>query len=171
VSRRARARTEAGRFLRFSVVGALGAVVDFGVFNLLHARAGLAEVAASIVSFLAAVTSNFIWNRYWTYPGSRTKSVRRQAAQFALVSAVGLLIRTPVLALLLAPATALAEQLVAGGLGGGLRMEAGTLGDNLALASAVVVVLFWNFLANRLWTYGDVDAGRTSASEAEAPPV
>jgi hypothetical protein len=29
------------------------------------------------------------------------------------------------------------------------------LGRNLSLALAVVVVLFWNFAANRLWTYSD----------------
>jgi len=32
---------------------------------------------------------------------------------------------------------------------------ASLLGSNLALALAVVVVLFWNFSVNRLWTYSD----------------
>ncbi|HHH81822.1 MAG TPA: hypothetical protein ENL35_02400 [Chloroflexi bacterium] len=30
------------------------------------------------------------------------------------------------------------------------------LGRNLALALAVIVVLFWNFGVNRVWTYSDV---------------
>jgi putative flippase GtrA len=28
-----------------------------------------------------------------------------------------------------------------------------TFGHNLALGIAIVVVLFWNYFANRLWTY------------------
>jgi putative flippase GtrA len=30
------------------------------------------------------------------------------------------------------------------------------LGANLALICATIVVLFWNFFANRFWTYNDV---------------
>jgi hypothetical protein len=80
-----------------------------------------------------------------------------------LVNLVGLLIRTPVFALSEGPLTRVA----AGTL---LRMEAlsgplaslaartppAVAGSNLALALAVVIVLFWNFGANRLWTYSDV---------------
>jgi hypothetical protein len=29
------------------------------------------------------------------------------------------------------------------------------LGQNLTLALAVIVVLFWNFFVNRIWTYSD----------------
>ncbi len=31
-----------------------------------------------------------------------------------------------------------------------------TIGYNLAKATATVVVLFWNFIINRIWTYSDV---------------
>jgi putative flippase GtrA len=30
------------------------------------------------------------------------------------------------------------------------------VGENMALAVAVAVVLFWNFGINRVWTYSDV---------------
>jgi putative flippase GtrA len=163
-------RPELERFLKFSAVGVIGAVVDFGTFNLLKAALGMAEVPASIVSFLAAVTSNFFWNRVWTYRDSRSKSVPRQAAQFAAVSAVGLALRTPVLALLLGPASRAAARLLA--LAPWVPLQAETLGANLALAAAVVVVLFWNFFANRIWTYGDVGGmGRSSDPAAGTPPV
>lgn len=69
---------ERGRFLRFAVVGIIGAVVDFGTFNLLVNLAHIPAVWASIASFTAAVVSNFIWNRFWTYPDSRSKSISRQ---------------------------------------------------------------------------------------------
>ncbi|NJN55660.1 MAG: hypothetical protein HC804_13460 [Anaerolineae bacterium] len=31
------------------------------------------------------------------------------------------------------------------------------IGDNMALALSVLIILFWNFLINRYWTYSDVD--------------
>ncbi|MGH2627496.1 MAG: GtrA family protein [Anaerolineales bacterium] len=153
----ARLRREAGRFAKFSVVGAIGAVVDFGGFNLLHAAAGVAPLAASALSFLLAVTSNFIWNRWWTYPDSRAKPLGRQAGQFALVSLAGLAIRTPVFALAERPAIGLMERALPA-LSATLPVAAlspAIAGHNLALALAVGIVLVWNFAANRLWTYSD----------------
>jgi putative flippase GtrA len=153
---RPRALREGTRFLKFSVVGTIGAVVDFGSFNLLRSALGLASVPSSIISFVAAGTSNFLWNRYWTYPDSRSKQPHRQVIQFGLVSVVGLAIRTPVFALLERPAIGAASRLLAGSSGLTLPFSSETLGRNLALAAAVLLVLIWNFLANRLWTYSDV---------------
>lgn len=157
-----RTRREVTRFLKFSVVGAIGAVVDFGTFNLLSTVLGLWSVAASILSFSAAVTSNFLWNRNWVYPDSRAKPVTAQAAQFALVNVVGLLIRTPVFALGEAPMARLAaglwprlQSLPAPVSGLASRLSPAVAGSNLALALAVIIVLFWNFGVNRLWTYSD----------------
>jgi len=93
-----RGRRELTRFMKFSVVGVIGAIVDFGTFNLLNSILGLRSLIASVLSFIAAVTSNFIWNRFWTYPDSRSKPVRQQALQFAVVNTIGLFIRTPVFA-------------------------------------------------------------------------
>lgn len=158
-----RARREFSRFLKFSVVGAIGAVVDFGTFNLFSTVLGLWSVAASVLSFSAAVTSNFLWNRHWVYPDSRSKPIAAQALQFALVNLIGLLIRTPVFAFSEQPLTRAATSLlmrlqtVPGVLTSGLaRIHPAVAGANLALALAVLIVLFWNFAANRLWTYGDV---------------
>jgi len=157
----ARTRREASRFAKFAVVGVIGAVVDFGVFNLLIRFTGLGVVLSSMLSFTAAVTSNFVWNRYWTYPDSRTKPLARQAVQFFLISAIGLAIRTPLVAVLEAPMTRIAERLLTLVEQGAAPLRtlpsAEVLGANLALATAVVVVLFWNFLANRFWTYSDVE--------------
>ncbi len=157
-----RARRELTRFLKFGVVGAIGAVVDFGTFNLLTSLLGLWSVVASVVSFSAAVTSNFIWNRFWVYPDSRSKPLAAQAAQFAAVNLAGLLIRTPVFALTEAPMTRLAGtwlpalRSLPGPLGGvAARLNPPLAGSNLALALAVIIVLFWNFGVNRLWTYSD----------------
>jgi putative flippase GtrA len=158
----ARTQRELHRFYKFSVVGTIGAVVDFGTFNILAGAVGMWSVAASVCSFLAAVTSNFVWNRYWTYPDSRSKKVHHQALQFALVNLIGLAIRTPVYALAEAPATRFAGSML-------LRwhdlvmdtplaaLGPSAVGRNLALASAVLLVLMWNFLINRIWTYSDIE--------------
>lgn len=146
-------RREVGRFAKFMVVGAIGAVVDFGTFNLLVGVLRVWSVASSVLSFCTAVTSNFLWNRYWTYPDSRAKPVLQQVAQFLVVSAVGLLVRTPIFAALEKP---YARALSGAGVASLSPVPAERLGSNLALATALVIVLFWNFFINRLWTYGDV---------------
>jgi len=145
---------ERTRFLRFAAVGMIGAVVDFGTFNLLSSVVGLSAVVASVFSFIAAIISNFTWNRYWTYPDSRTKHIGQQLFQFTIVSLVGLAIRTPLIAFLEPLLTTLFGNLSFLPIG---FISAELLGENLALAIAVIVVMFWNFFINRYWTYSDID--------------
>ncbi|MEJ2607353.1 MAG: GDP-mannose 4,6-dehydratase [Anaerolineales bacterium] len=124
---------------------------------------GLNSLPSSVCSFTAAIISNFIWNRYWTYPDSRSKPIPHQATQFLGVNLIGLLIRTPIFAFSEAPMTRFAEWLLVNipstfppGEASFLPIESAVLGSNLALATAVIVVLFWNFTVNRIWTYSDV---------------
>ncbi|HEX7556304.1 MAG TPA: GtrA family protein, partial [Leptolinea sp.] len=90
---------ERTRFLRFAVVGTIGAIIDFGLFNVFTSLLGIPAIISSALSFIAAVISNFIFNRYWTYPDSRSKPLARQAAQFSLISLVGMVIRLILFAL------------------------------------------------------------------------
>lgn len=150
-----RARREFGRFTKFAVVGSIGAFVDFGAFNLFRGGLGIPPILAQAFSFSAALTSNFIWNRFWTYPDSRSKDWRHQATQFALVNLIGLAIRTPIFVATGPGMTRLADRLLGLLPRAPFSIEAVALGSNLALAVAVIVVLFWNFSANRMWTYSD----------------
>jgi len=159
-----RTRREINRFLKFSIVGIIGAVVDFGSFNLLANALGIASIVASVISFSAAVTSNFLWNRYWTYPDSRSKPVSQQVIQFTTVNLVGLVIRTPIFAFSEAPfilfsgkVLPLAQAILPQSIASLGFLNATVLGRNLALALAVIVVLFWNFFINRIWTYSDAE--------------
>jgi putative flippase GtrA len=142
---------ERSRFLRFMVVGTIGAVIDFGVFNLLTHVWGVSSVISSMISFTLAVCSNFLWNRYWTYPDSRSKHVAHQVIQFLVISFVGLGIRTPLFAWL--EKWMINEFTV---LNLKLPFSPTFLGHNISLAIVIVVVMFWNFFANRFWTYADV---------------
>ncbi len=168
---------ETKRFIKFAVVGSIGFVVDFGIFNILlgplnavftegssafqyvvglglpfDSARTFSTTLASAISFIAAIMSNFTWNRYWTYPDSRAKSVRRQFVMFVLVSVAGILIRVPIVYYTHYPFTDLVAQVDL------LAPYAGRIGDNMALILAVLIVMFWNFFVNRYWTYNDVDS-------------
>jgi len=94
-----------------------------------------------------------MWNRYWTYPDSRSKPILRQLLEFTVVSVIGMAIRIPTLALL---------EPVLNNFFSNLPYEIPysslkTISYNVTLAIAVLIVLFWNFFINRYWTYGDVE--------------
>ena len=160
-------RNEFKRFTKFLVVGVTGFIVDFGIFNLLLRALNFPPVLAQAISFTLAAINNFVWNRYWTYPDSRSKPLLRQFGLFFVLSVIGLLIRTPIFALFSGPMVALVETMQSGVFAGLIDFVTGTLhisieqlGLNLALAVAVLVVLFWNFFSNRFITYGDVKFGK-----------
>jgi putative flippase GtrA len=146
-------KKERTRFLRFAVVGAIGAVVDFGILNLLLAL-GASYLVSATISFIVAVLNNFIWNRHWTYPDSRSKSISQQLTQFAMINVIGIGIRIPLLAVLEKFLIRQANIYVPDGV---LFFSAEKLAQNIGLVIAILVVMLWNFFANRLWTYNDVD--------------
>ncbi len=153
---------EAERFAKFLVVGTIGFIVDFGTLTFLvevvdlpgyvekqtqfSATVGL--IMANTISFSLAVLSNFTFNRYWTYPESRTKRKRRQLPQFALVSIIGLLLNNAILVI----TTPLFQWII-----DNIHFLTGYVDGYVpAKMLATVVVLFWNFFINRFWTYGNV---------------
>ncbi|MBE9525021.1 MAG: GtrA family protein [Chloroflexi bacterium] len=145
---------ERTRFLRFALVGTIGALVDFATFNLLIKFFPIDPVLANVVSFSVAVISNFTWNRYWTYPDSRSKPLSRQLVEFAVVNILGVGIRTPIFAFLSAFLINIFSETAF--LSSMPILTPELLGNNLALAVAIVFVMFWNFFINRYWTYNDV---------------
>jgi putative flippase GtrA len=142
---------ERKRFMRFAVVGIIGAIIDFSLFNLQTLLFGVQPVLAQAFSFTAAVISNFIWNRYWTYPDSRSKSIPRQIIQFFVVNIIGLLIRTPLISYLGPILVSVFDNVTIP-----FGLTSSFLGHNISLAFAVGVVMLWNFFINRFWTYSDV---------------
>ncbi len=143
---------ERRRFLRFCTVGIIGAVVDFGVMNLLLHFTSANSRTASTISFIAAVLSNFLWNHFWAYPDSREKPIVQKLGQFFLVSIIGLGIRYLLFLTIEAPIIQLSNRIVPAG----FIISGETVGHNLTLVIAILIVLIWNFFANRFWTYNDV---------------
>ncbi len=131
-------RKEFVRFVKFAIVGAVGAMIDFGLLNLMHKAFGWHLLWANTLSVSVAIVSNFTWNRLWTYPESRARRKRKQLPQFALINFIGLAI----------------NNLIVVGLDAVFSHFIPDPWDyNLAKAIAIGVVLFWNFGANRLTTY------------------
>jgi len=162
-------RNESKRFVKFLIVGTSGFVVDFGAFNILYRvfnmQGDLARVAQT-VSFTLAATNNYLWNRHWTYPESRSKSIVKQYAQFFVLNLIAWLVRTPIFDGLRQPMAGLVTSMLSGPLAFLVRFATETLSmttvqlsDNIALGCAVIVVMFWNFFANRFITYSDVKLG------------
>ena len=115
---------------KFCLVGALGYLINLAVYDaLLHA--GLHYLVAATCSFLVAVTSNYTWNRLWTFRDQRGH-LGIQGMRFFLVSLAALGANLAVLHLLV----------VYGGLG---RLA--------GQAIAIVLVTPLNFVGNKLWSF------------------
>jgi putative flippase GtrA len=142
---------ERTRFLKFAVVGVIGFIVDLGTSNLLILAFSASTNLAQTVSFFAAIISNFTWNRYWTYPDSRSKRLLDQLLKFTIVNAIGYLIRSIVINSLEPIFTRMFTPMHPP------LIPPHALGFDLSLVIAVIIVLFWNFFVNRYITYNDVE--------------
>lgn len=162
---------EVERFIKFAIVGSIGAVIDAGTLFILQATVlpptlrdpDMNVAVAQTIAFVAAILSNFTWNRLWTYPDSRSRSVRHQMALFVLISVIGWVGRTiwitfahqPLGEYLMPAVLPLIHLLRPGYVAS--ATAAAKLGTMTAWLVGVAVVMVWNFIANRLWTYNDIE--------------
>jgi dolichol-phosphate mannosyltransferase len=119
------------QLLKFGIVGGSGYLINLAVFAFLSGNLGAHHMLAAIGAFAVAVSSNFFWNRYWTF-GPGDGSAGFQAVRFFTISIASLLINLAAL-----------EALVAGA----------AVGDLTAQAIAVALAMPFNFLGNKLWTF------------------
>jgi putative flippase GtrA len=136
---RATQRLLESQFARFCTVGASGYAVNLAVYAALLA-AGLHYLAAAAISFLIAASSNYLFNRTWTFQASGSR-VMGQGARALVVSALSLG----------------ANQLFL------LAFVAAGAGHLAAQATAIVLVTPFSFTANKLWAFAE--AGRTARPE------
>src|SRR5512134_3373578 len=139
---------ERTRFLKFATVGAIGSVIDILIMNLLTHLFGMRLVYAGTISLVCAIISNFLLNRYWTYPDSRSRHFLHQLGMFFLVNVIGIAFRIPTLHYV--------EPLMASSFEKMVHLSHSTaqlLAKNATLAFAIGVVMIWNFFINRYWTY------------------
>ncbi|WP_210491103.1 GtrA family protein [Patulibacter sp. SYSU D01012] len=131
VAAAARSRAAWAQLLRFSVVGAGGAVVNLVVFAVTARGLGLDFRLAAVLAFLVAVTNNFALNKLWTFRGA-SGHAGFQAARFVAVSLAGLAVNLLVLHVLV-----------------------DVLGTDALVgqAAAIVAATPMSFVGNKLWSF------------------
>lgn len=147
-------KPEVQRFVKFAVTGGIGLVIDYIVLNILAHVFDVPSPIAVAIAFLCAALNNFIWNRLWVYPESRSQPKRKLLPVFMAVNAMGLGINELTLLLLELPLSAL--------------FGSAFLGLNVTKAIGAGIVMIWNFVVNRLVTFRSVKwgtAGETGTSD------
>lgn len=122
------------QFARFFVTGSINAAIDFIVYLGLTRSFEFWQqhlVVATGVAFIVANTNSYFMNRYWTF---KSRATRRKVeyAKFFTVSLIGLGINVVTF-----------HYFVVGFL----------INDIVAKVVVAAIVLVWNFLANKLWTF------------------
>jgi len=115
---------------KFATVGATGYAVNLAVYTALLRGAGWHYIYAATVSFLVAVTNNYLWNRLWTFRDQRGH-VGFQGLRFFTVAVVAYGANLGILSALIA------------------------LGMDKVAAQAIAIVLVTplNFIGNKLWSF------------------
>ena len=127
--------TGLGRFVRFGLVGLSGTGVNMGTFWLLTRIAHCPDLVAVVIGYVAATLSNFTLNDLWTFRDRRTKgaeAMMTRLARFCVVSGVAIGIYYAIYT----PLTRYMD-----------------VYDLLALGTAIIVGMLWNFSVNFLWTW------------------
>jgi putative flippase GtrA len=126
------ARALARQFATFSGVGLVAAVAHFGVLIALVEGTGMDAVRAALAGFIAGAIVSYVLNRRLTYRSDRPH--REATWRFGAVAVVGFL---------------LTWAFMAGFTRG--------LGVSYLPAQLVTtgIVLFWTFVANKLWTFSE----------------
>lgn len=79
------------KFIKFCVVGFSGMVIDFGTTWLLKEKIGANKYIANSTGFILAATSNYIWNRFWTFQ-SENEHITSEYLTFIIISVAGLVL-------------------------------------------------------------------------------
>src|SRR5512133_3796661 len=77
------------KFIKFCLIGFSGMIIDFGTTWLLKEKAGINKYIANSTGFILAATSNYIWNRIWTFH-SENQLIATEYLSFIIISLIGL---------------------------------------------------------------------------------
>ncbi len=128
------------QLVKFGIVGATSTIISFVIFNFVLSVWHQNRYTSETLAFCISVVNGYVWNKRWTFKDTPVRAVHTQFIQFVLVNVVGLLIDLLIMRLISVP---LEHQF-----GVSLKVAA-----NIAKLFAVAIVFFWNFFANRLWTF------------------
>lgn len=117
--------------IKYATVGIIGTAIDIGSLYLFVEYAGIPVIPASVLSFLLAVVNNFVLNKAWTFQ-NKSKNYRKLFIKFLIVSIVGLLLTVFCMYLF---------------------VNIAHIWYIFAKALTSLIVLSWNFLGNKFWTF------------------
>ncbi len=119
------------QFIRFCVVGGSGVFVDFGITYLCKEWLRLNKYIANSIGFLCASTSNYIFNRVWTFHNA-DPDIAAQYLRFLGIAAIGLALNNL-----------------------GIWVLHNRFGMNFYLAKlfSLGLVTFWNFFMNYFFNF------------------
>ena len=119
------------KFIKFCVVGFSGMIVDFGVTWLLKEKAKVNKYFANSIGFTIAASSNYIFNRYWTFH-SKNPDIGTEYFSFIGISLIGLTLNNIIIYLL---------------------NEKFNFNFYMSKFFAIAIVTIWNFTGNYFLTY------------------
>ncbi|MDQ2686327.1 MAG: GtrA family protein [Armatimonadota bacterium] len=136
------------QFVKFGIVGTSSTIINFLVLNVMLNLTNHRFISAA-VAFLVSVVNGYVWNKRWTFREAQAKAVHTQFTQFLLVNLVGLCLDLLIIWLLSPPV----EHHLLVSYPGFSADKAFKLATNIAQLVATAVIVFWNFFANRFWTF------------------
>lgn len=118
-------------FLKFSIVGIINTVVDFGTFTLLYGVLQLHYLPSQAAAYTAGVLNSYIGNKLWTFK-NRSRKIRPQLLKFLMVNAVSL-----------------SASLI------GLQLFSGYLGFNVYIVKICIIIItqMINYCGYRFWVF------------------
>lgn len=119
------------KFLKFGIVGFSGMFVDYSFTFICKELLKIQKYIANSIGFLLAASSNYFFNRIWTFKSSNP-DIAVEYSEFIIISIVGLGINNLILWLIL---------------------KKFKINFYVAKLFAIAVVTIWNFLANALITF------------------
>lgn len=117
--------------IRFALVGCVGVVIDVGVTFLLKEKLHQNKYGASAGGFCIAATSNYFLNRLWTFNNSNP-DILYQYGTFLAIAAGGVGLSSVIVWLL---------------------YEKLHVNFYKAKGLSIVMIMFWNFGLNSLFTF------------------
>ncbi len=131
---------ELARFIRFGTVGASSTFLDFLVLSSLIHFLNWPTLPANLVSYSLGTLNSYLLCTYWVFAEDKSQNKLVRLLQFILINLVGLALSNFLILTLEQP------------LGDMLKQP--QMGYLPAKMAATLVVFFWNFFANRFWTFG-----------------
>lgn len=137
------------QFVKFGLVGTSSTLINLGVLYLMLRLLGGHRYISATVAFLVSVVNGYYWNRRWTFKDAPTKSVGTQFTQFVLVNLISLALDLLIIRLASVPLEAELRHLQTAWPPDKIERVAVLAAQLIATA----VIVFWNYFANRFWTF------------------